>query len=353
MYNKKNLLKLFTAAILLLFLTQAWQNWFDFPVTKFHGIKFSVPYQITLAHSLSDTEIKKVESSIEKVFTHIDTTYNRWNPTSELSNLNRNRSTKPIALSIDLYKFLEKTSLVVDLCHSRFDPTIFPLQKLWKKHLEQGKTPPQDQINQLLPSIGWDKITLQHKTCQKADPNIEIDLDGIVKGYTVDLLAESLEKLGYPNILVEWGGEIKAFGRPTIGRQWQIFVSSFGNSDPDEALTTATLNQEAIASSGDYLQSWSVTEVDGTIKNYTHIIDKKTYAPLEIDPNYYVSASVIAPECYIADALATTLMLFPDTKEAEKFAQEVRAKHPEISFFFATGHTPQDPGRSDEKDLTK
>ena len=92
------------------------------------------------------------------------------------------------------------------------------------------------------------------------------------------------------------------------------------------------MENQSIATSGDYLQAWTV---DGT--TYTHIIDPITKKPLEVTPGSITSATIVAKSCTFADGLATALMLFHTAKEAAELASalpEVRcwvAEQPPLS----------------------
>jgi hypothetical protein len=75
------------------------------------------------------------------------------------------------------------------------------------------------------------------------------------------------------------------------------------------------LANKAIATSGCYIQNWTIDAV-----SYTHIIDPITKQPIQNSP--ISSVSVLASTCAEADALATALMLFPSKEAAETWASE-------------------------------
>ena len=105
------------------------------------------------------------------------------------------------------------------------------------------------------------------------------------------------------------------------------------------------LRNAAIATSGDYSQGgWTLpadAAPDHQIHRYFHIIDPLTAQPLE-KTNYSIAAAVvIAPTCWLADALATAAMLFPGREEAEKWAEEVVELYPEVSFWILSYTVPK------------
>lgn len=292
---------------------------------EFRGIKHTIPYRIVVLGSSETLNEAVIQQKIETVFLTIDTIFNRWNPNSELSQLNQAPENEKIPLSDTLDSFLHFTEEVVLLTHSRFDPTVFPLHTLWKTYLENGETPPKEIRKKIEEKIGWDKIELgDHYLVKKVD-GVEIDLDGLVKGHAVDLLATSLDALNPQGIFIEWGGEIAVRGTPEKNRPWKVVVSSL---DPKNAPVLELKNQ-AIATSGDAYQSWATDNG----KTYTHILNPYTKKPLEVTFQTPFSATVIAPQCALADALATTLMQFSDLEEAKQFTNEIAVTLPAIEIF--------------------
>ena len=152
-----------------------------------------------------------------------------------------------------------------------------------------------------------------------------------------DFAVESLNQAGFPDVFVEWGGEIRATGQHPDGRPWNIFISRLGDLDPRHAIAFVSLNNEAIASSGDYLQNWTVRTggLCSSQNTYCHIMDPWTFQPLKIEKNTIASASVSAPTCAFADGLATAAMLFSSIEEAKAWSEKIREKHPEVAFWFA------------------
>lgn len=264
----------------------------------------TVPYRILVGRELSFFERKAIKAIINKTFEEVDNTYNYWNPSSEISGLNRLKKNERKQISFQLKNFLILTEEIVKITEGRFDPTIGHLQKLWKDKLLTD-----DEVTTALSEVGWHKIHYEESIFWKDSDLVSLDLGGIAKGFCVDLLTERLQDAGCHDVYVEWGGEIRAGGHHPEGRPWRVFISRLGDLDPDHAIAIVDLNDAAIATSGDYLQNW---EVNGTI--YYHIINPKTGYPLVSVPNAVASASVLAPSCALADGLATALMMPGETK---------------------------------------
>jgi thiamine biosynthesis lipoprotein len=310
--------------------------------THISGTAMTIDYNITIGRQLNKQETMQVQTLIHTTFEEIDAIYNKWNPHSEISRINRLKKNERMNLSPQLEKFLIFTEQFVKLSHGRFDPTIEPLQNLWKSHLKDGKEPSDVQIQQLDGAIGWNKIHIANGSIYKDHDLTSLDLGGITKGYCVDLLIERLQAAGFPDLFVEWGGEIRATGQHPDRRAWRIFISRFGNSDPDQALALISLQNQAIATSGDYLQNWEVVQPSGEKKIYFHIIDPLSRKPLEAKVDSVASASVLAQDCATADALATIAMLFSIKEEADIWAEKMQMEFPSVKFWIVSRASAED-----------
>lgn len=304
-------------------------------ITVFSGNEMTIDYRILIGQSLSRKDKTFISMLITKTFDEVDKIYNKWNPFSELSLLNKLDTGEKVQISSQLEHLLVLTDKIVKLTEGRFDPTIEPLQALWEKHLTQGKVPSQAEINAIAPFIGWNKIHFDKGLFYKDKAEVSLDLGGIAKGYCVDLLVTGLNKAGFENVYVEWGGEIRTSGEHPDKRPWKIFISSLGNTNPEEAAAVLSLNNQAIATSGDYLQNWKIqqagSESDKMI--YFHIIDPNTMQPRIITPHSIASASVLASSCAFADGLATAAMMFSSVQEVETWIEKIKTQFPELSFW--------------------
>lgn len=301
----------------------------------FEGSAMTVPYKIIVGDQLTRKEILSLQQLISNTFDDVNHVYNKWNPQSELSRLNRLPAGKTVTISPALQRILEISKQIVELSEGRFDPTIEPLQNVWKKSLEQGMTPDKNEIDKVLPAIGWNKIHFGNGKFSKDNALTSLDLGAIAKGLCVDLLIERLNAAGYPDVFVEWGGEIRASGHHPDNRSWNIFISRLGDASPEHAIAHLSLEGQAIATSGDYLQNWTVQTAKGPII-YSHIIDPRTDTPLTITHSSMASASVLAPTCAFADGLATAAMIFPTAEEAQIWAKKIQEQNPGLLFWFVS-----------------
>lgn len=300
-------------------------------VTPISGVAMTIPYRILVGKTLSPEAQKEVMSIISATFSEVDAVYNKYNPDSELSKINQIGANDVIKISKEMTDIFEAAAGVVSLSEGRFDPTIETLGSLWKEKLEKSSEPTREEISKVLPSLGWNQIHYAEGQFWKDHSNTRLDLGGIAKGMCVDNLTERLVEAGYPDVYVEWGGEIRTAGRHPEGRSWTVFISRLGDPNPAHAIATIELKNQAVATSGDYLQRWYVGD-----RTYSHIIDPYASSPIQVGAKRVASVTVVAPNCTLADALATSLMLFPTAEEAKAWAQKLQESNPEISVWILT-----------------
>lgn len=292
-----------------------------------------MPYTITVGENLSPTQQKQLNETINATFSHIDTHFNNYNPQSEVSVLNTLPARQKISISPSMAQFLHQVDTLVTQSDNIFDPTIAPVHALWKQHLKHHTTPSHEEIALLTPAIGWNTIHFDNNTFYKDHDATQLDFGGIAKGHCVDLISEKLIELGYSHHIVDWGGELKAHGHHPSGRQWIVGISHPDTPDPSYAIAHVPLHNQALATSGNYLQNW---KVEGT--TFTHIIDPTTLKPLTVENGTLTSCSVIADTCMEADTLATRAIIFQAPEKAHQWAKEMKSKNPNLSFWFATKH---------------
>lgn len=309
-------------------------------ITAFTGSAMTMQYKILISGKLDTSQNKEISQIIETVFDKTNTIFNKWNPNSELSKLNAGKAGIATPLSADLQRLFRETDVIVKLSQGRFDPTIEPLQELWKQKLNEGKVPSRNEILFLAPAIGWDKINFIDGLFTKEHDQTKMDFGGIAKGLCIDIMVESLNDKGFSDLYVEWGGEIRACGQHPEGRPWTIYISRLGDATPENAITTLHLKDQAIATSGDYLQNWTVRVSDNEGKarsaTYFHIFDPKTLEPIEATYTSVASTSVVASNCALADGLATIPMMFSGTAEALEWVESIREHVPEASFWIVS-----------------
>lgn len=315
--------------------------------TTMSGEAMTLDYHITFGTTLNDGQKQRAEDVICTTFKEIHDTCNQWNPHSVISQCNQMSANNKREIPPLLENLLLTANEIVTLTNGKYDPTIEPLKAIWVKSLRKGQEPPQAELAAISPQIGWHKLHVEKRLLWKEHDLLALNLDSIAKGLCVDLLTERLVAEGFSDVLVEWGGELRAAGQHPEKRPWQLFIRRLTDDNPAHALAIVTLDNAALATSGDYLQHWTLhidarNNIDDSQKTtkdtpitYFHVFNPHTLRPLSMHPGSIASVTVRAPSCALADALATAGMLCADLDEAREWAHTVQEQFPDTSFWFA------------------
>jgi len=209
---------------------------------------------------------------------------------------------------------------VYEKTNGAFDPTVFPLVKAWGFFKEDAPIPTKKELDSLLNFVGFGNSSHQAEfsgetgSFVKFSPSFRLDFNAIAQGYSVDVLAEYVERKGIQNYYLEIGGEIVVKGTNREDKKWRIGIDSPNQQEGTRVLdNVVNISDKAIATSGNYRKFY----VKNGVK-YAHTIDPKTGAPVQ---HTLLSASVIAETCAEADAYATAFMVMGVDKSME-FVQE-------------------------------
>lgn len=249
------------------------------------------------AISAAVDSLKAVESSVSA-----------FDDNSLVSIINRNENGPVDSHFKNVYEMSKKINSISD---GLFDPTLSPLIKAWG--FGKGHTPTSDtaRIESILTYVGIDKTRIENDTLFKSSKEVSFNFSAIAKGYGVDVAAKTLIDHGCTDLMFEIGGEVVCIGKNPEGKKWRILIETPDEEFLREVFKTESrpefgealiveLSDEALATSGNYRNYH--TESGQT---FGHTISPLTGRPVKTD---ILSASVIAPTCMEADALATACM---------------------------------------------
>ena len=227
-----------------------------------------------------------------------------YRPDSEISRFNAMANTDTrLCVSADFQQVMAVAAELYGRTGGAWDGTVAPLVNLWGFGTAPRKDemPSPAEIARVRQQVGFDRIVRGDDGClAKTIPSVSLDLASIAKGFGVDAVAKLLQDEGFRDFLVEIGGEVFASGLRPDGRPWQVGIN---RPDPsaaaDQVYRVVGLSGRALATSGDYRNFFVHQGV-----RYSHLIDPRTGYPVS---NRVVSASVLAPNCTLADGLATAL----------------------------------------------
>jgi len=279
------------------------------------GLVFGTSYHITYLYNAD------LQEDIEQTLALVDNALSMFNPESTISEVNRSAS-----VSVDDTLFLKvfrRAMEISDLTGGAFDITVAPAVNAWGFGFKHAENIHQATIDSLLEITGYRKIHETDGMITKDDPRIMLDCSAIAKGFGSDMVAGMLRSKGINDFMVEIGGEIVLSGQNPKGKLWNIGISKPVDdslSVSSELQTVIPVTDIAMATSGNYRNFYVK---DG--RKYAHTIDPHTCQPVS---HNLLSATVFAPDCATADALATSMMVM-----GLDSAQALLSRHPEIQAY--------------------
>ena len=225
----------------------------------------------------------------------LETVLSRFIADSQLTQLNRTGylvDADPALLTV-----VRESLKFSQLSGGAFDITVKPLVDLYQQTKSEGiGLPSEIQVAAALKKVGYDRLQISGQDLLFSNPGMGITVDGIAKGYIVDQGVAALREYGFGNVMVEAAGDLLAAGQKSA-QPWNIGIQS--PREPDQYLSQIDVSNKAVATSGDYMQPFTVD------LSQHHILDPRSgYSAPEL-----ASATVIAPSAMQADALATAVMV--------------------------------------------
>jgi FAD:protein FMN transferase len=220
--------------------------------------------------------------------------------TSEIALINKNAGVQPVTVSHDTFHVIQEAIRYAKLSYGAFDPTIGPLVRAWDIGGDDPRKPPQEELDALIPLIGYDRVVLSPKdqSVFLTDPGMVLDLGGIAKGYAADEVVKILATQGVQSAIINLGGNVLTMGRKVDGSAWRIGIQN-PLVERGGHLMILQLTDLALVTSGPYER---FLELDGVI--YHHILDTESGYPIDSE---FTSVSIITPNSTIADALSTAV----------------------------------------------
>lgn len=238
--------------------------------------------------------------------------YNSYDGLVNLKTVNEKAKDGPVKVDSRIIDLLEYGKYAYELSGGKTNICFGTVLKLWhdcREHAinypDEAKLPDMDELKAAGEHTDINSLVIdkENSTVYFSDPELQLDVGAVAKGYAVEQVCSWAEENLWSSGAISIGGSVYTFGyKNDDGKTlWNI-----GIENPDTTANDYLLNVQvtdvSIVTSGDYQRYYTV---DG--KNYCHIIDPDTYMPAE----YVASVSVICQDSALGDALSTTLFNMP------------------------------------------
>ncbi|MHB8071010.1 MAG: FAD:protein FMN transferase [Candidatus Cryosericum sp.] len=264
------------------------------------------PAPVTSTYFLMDTvltikttgaDAAALNDQLHALASKVDTMTSYYKPESETVRINAAAGKQSVTVS-QAYAALLETAIDAEKVgqDSKFDIAISPVSSLWGFTTKDFKIPTAKEIAETLAYSHTDQIHVDGTSVGLQDPRARIDLGGVAKGYSLDVMENYLStvKPQPKQVIVDFGGNLLLYSG---GRKhdWRV-----GIRDPrgDGIIGYVVSGDAFVATSGDYERYF---ERDG--KRYCHIIDPTSGYPASLNQSATVITEIQAMHGALGDAL--------------------------------------------------
>lgn len=240
---------------------------------------------------------KNVNQKIKARLSELEALFSTTDSSSEIYKLNH--SSEKNQVSSETYSLLSYSVKMAEIFNGHFNPALFPVIREWGFTTGNYHVPSQEKINFLLKKTDFSQIQFFDDNFVQLQDSMSVDFGSVAKGFASDEIVKILSENNILSALIDFGGNIIAFGEKPDSSFWRIGIKNpFGG---EVSLAVKVKNQMVITSGG-YERFFT----DENQKKYIHIFDGKTGFPVE---NEIESVTIICENGLYADTLSTALFI--------------------------------------------
>jgi len=250
---------------------------------------------ISLVHPEADTARRMVSAAFAEI-DRLEGLLSRHRADTPLGRLNKTgRLDAPPAELLDVLRRAEDYSQRTE---GAFDVTVAPLLRLYERSFgDEGRVPTDAEVAAAQRLVDYRALRVEEEAVVLDDPRMSVTLDGIAKGFIVDRTIGVLVGAGAERVMVNAGGDVATAGAGSEADPWTMGLQD--PHDPTSYVGLVRLGGDCIATSGDYVGSFSEDRVNH------HIIDPRTGR----SPTETSSVSVVASTAMDADVMSTAVLV--------------------------------------------
>ncbi len=233
-------------------------------------------------------EIRRIEKLISS-----------WDTDSETSLINKNAGIKPVKVSLELFKLIERSKQISKITNGAFDITFAGMDAIWTFDGSMTVMPTKSQISKAKANVGYEKIILNtsNQSVFLSQRGMRISFGAIGKGYAADKAKELLVSKQVVAGGINAAGDITTWGKKKSGEKWLVGIAN--PMSKETIFSWIPLLESSVATAGN---SERFITINGT--KYSDLINPRTgYPATEIN-----TVSVFSKSAELCDALATAIM---------------------------------------------
>lgn len=285
---------------------------FSETVETFGGPTMGSTYSVKYVRTASLPGPEALQAEVEGILAEVDRQMSTYRADSDLERFNQ-AAAGCHAMPAPVLELVDYGAQLSQRSDGAFDLTLEPLMTLWgfgAKSRDQ-QVPDEAALAAVREQYGHQRLRVRDGRLCKDSDAVQLDLNSIAAGYSVDRVAALLATRGVGSYLVEITGELKAVGRKPDGAPWRIAIEA-PQSGVRAVQRIVELDGLSVSTSGDYRNYF---ERDG--QRFSHTLDPRQAAPIR---HTLAAVTVLTPSALDADALSTLLMVL-GPEEGGRFAE--------------------------------
>lgn len=292
-------MKTVLSIVVLFFVTTVFSQSKDYVTVKKSLKLMGSRFDITVVSVDEDLGYIYIQEAIGEI-RRIEKMISSWDASSETTLINKNAGIKPVKVSLELFKLIERSKQISEITDGAFDISYSSMDKIWKFDGSMTTMPTNQEIRESVSKVGHKNIILNSldNTVFLKYKGMKISFGAIGKGYAADKAKELLVSKQVPAGIINASGDLTTWGTKASGEKWLIGIAN--PLSKDKIFSWLPILESSVATSGNYEKFVTIKG-----KKYTHIIDPRTgYPSAGIN-----SVSVFAKSAELCDALATAIFI--------------------------------------------
>ena len=257
-------------------------------------------FEITVVTEHEDWANERIDEGVAEI-KRIEKILTTYKDDSETNLINRNAGIRPVEVSDEVFRLIERSIRVSEFTQGAFDITYGSIDKsLWNFDKTMMSLPDPKRAKKMVRLINYRNIILDrnNRTVFLKEKGMRIGFGAIGKGYAAEMAKMVMKRNGVTSGIVNASGDLAAWGYQPNGSEWTI-----GVAHPDAAhlpFSYMNITDMAVATSGNYEKYVVINN-----KKYSHTINPRTGLPV----SGIKSVTIICPNAELCDALATPVTI--------------------------------------------
>lgn len=278
-----------------------------------------------ISYQKNQAEFEKMADYVETRYKELNDLYDIYNEYEGINNIctiNKNAGVRPVKVDKEIIDLLLFSKQWHELSGGKMNVALGSVLKVWHNVRDEYDAtgdvtlPEYEYLAEKAQYTDINRVVIdeENSTVFITDPQVQLDVGAVAKGYATEMIAQELTEMGYDNYAISAGGNIRCSGSPKDDRKrWGIGIQNPAVDENYQAvggnMDMAYFNTDmSLVCSGGY-QRYFVK--DG--RRYHHLIDPDTLYPEEV----YQGVAILCPDSGVADALSTTVFLMQPAQALE------------------------------------